>query len=284
MISALVVALLLGYVIQESWAGDPVTFDSILFFLIVGVTLGSIYAVAAAGLVVTYTTSGIFNFAQGAIGMLMAFVYWEFKVDLGWNALVRARLDRARRHAVVRQALVERILMRRMWDAPLVAQLVVTIGLMLALIGFASKVWDPGDPPTITTFFGSSGFELGSTFIPWYRFITIVGGLVIAIGLRLVLIRTAVGHRDAGGRRQPGAGRPQRCASGPGLDVLVGHGVVDGGDRRHLPRRGAGPAQCRAARFPHHRRVRGRHHRTPEEPADDIRGRPDHRALVLVPV
>ena len=192
LISALVVALLLGYVIQESWAGNPVTFDSILFFLIVGVTLGSIYAVAAAGLVVTYTTSGIFNFAQGAIGMLMAFVYWEFKVDLGWNTLVALGLT-VLVAAPLFGALVERILMRRMWDVPLVAQLVVTIGLMLALIGFASKVWDPGDPPTITTFFGSSGFELGSTFIPWYRFITIVGGLVIAIGLRFVLYRTRLG-------------------------------------------------------------------------------------------
>ncbi len=42
-----------------------------------GVALGAIYALAATGLVVTYTTSGIFNFAQGAIGMFMAFIYWQ---------------------------------------------------------------------------------------------------------------------------------------------------------------------------------------------------------------
>ena len=47
----------------------------------VGVTIGSIYAIAASGLVVTYTTSGIFNFAQGAMGMFCAFVYWELKVN-----------------------------------------------------------------------------------------------------------------------------------------------------------------------------------------------------------
>ena len=90
-------------------------------------------------------------------------------------------------------ALVERVLMRRMWDAPLVAQLVVTIGLMLAMIGFALKVWDPSDTPSITTFFGTEGFNLGTTFIPWYRFITIVGGLVIALALRFVLYRTRLG-------------------------------------------------------------------------------------------
>ena len=35
------------------------------------------------GLVVTYTTSGIFNFAQGAIGMFMAFIYWQ--LTQGWG-------------------------------------------------------------------------------------------------------------------------------------------------------------------------------------------------------
>src|ERR1700716_278394 len=90
--AALAVAIFAGYVLVASWTGNPVTFDSLLFFLVVGITLGSIYAVAACGLVVTYTTSGIFNFAQGAIGMIMAFVYWEFKVDLGWNTLVALAL------------------------------------------------------------------------------------------------------------------------------------------------------------------------------------------------
>ena len=38
---------------------------------------------SASGLVVVYTTTGIFNFAQGAIGMFMAYVYWELTVNHG---------------------------------------------------------------------------------------------------------------------------------------------------------------------------------------------------------
>ena len=34
LVSALVVAILLGVVIDQSWAGNPISFDSILFFLI----------------------------------------------------------------------------------------------------------------------------------------------------------------------------------------------------------------------------------------------------------
>jgi hypothetical protein len=43
--AALAVAILIGYVIQASWSGNTITFDSLLFFIVVGVTLGSIYAI-----------------------------------------------------------------------------------------------------------------------------------------------------------------------------------------------------------------------------------------------
>ena len=38
-----------------------------------GIVAGAIYAITATGLVVTYKTTGVFNFAQGAVGMVAAF-------------------------------------------------------------------------------------------------------------------------------------------------------------------------------------------------------------------
>ena len=38
-----------------------------LQFVIAGLVLGGIYAIASAGLVITYTSSGILNFAFGAM-------------------------------------------------------------------------------------------------------------------------------------------------------------------------------------------------------------------------
>src|SRR5690242_382553 len=81
--AAFAVAVFVGIVISQSWAGNKVDGDSLLFFLVVGITYGSVYAVAAVGLVVTYTTSGIFNFAQGAIGMFMAFIFWQLHDSSG---------------------------------------------------------------------------------------------------------------------------------------------------------------------------------------------------------
>lgn len=191
-VAAVAVAVLVGYVVVSSWTGRPVTFDSVLFTLVVGVTLGSIYSVAAAGLVVTYTTSGVFNFAQGAMGMFCAYVYWSLKVDFGLPTLLALVLT-VLVFAPLFGALVERVLMRRLASAPLVAQLVVTIGLMLALMGLAVTIWDPNSVHSIPTFFGISGFNVGQTLVPWYRFIAIVTGVLLAVGIRILLYRTRLG-------------------------------------------------------------------------------------------
>ena len=49
-----------------------------LAYSIFGLVTAAIYAIAASGLVVTYTTSGVFNLAHGATGMFGAFLYWQF--------------------------------------------------------------------------------------------------------------------------------------------------------------------------------------------------------------
>lgn len=54
-----------------------------LTYTIVGLVTAAIYAIAASGLVVTYTTSGVFNIAHGAVGMFGAFVFWQLR--FGWN-------------------------------------------------------------------------------------------------------------------------------------------------------------------------------------------------------
>ena len=60
--------------------GRPPHMHDFLEFTVIGIVAGSAYAVAACGLVVTYSTSGIFNISHGAMGMFMAFVYWQLSV------------------------------------------------------------------------------------------------------------------------------------------------------------------------------------------------------------
>jgi ABC-type branched-subunit amino acid transport system ATPase component/branched-subunit amino acid ABC-type transport system permease component len=187
----LTVALVVA-VIQQSWAGAPITTSGVVAFLVGGIALGSTYGVAAQGLVVTYATSGVFNFAQGAIGMFMAYVYWELKVDIALPTIVAVGLTVLVGAPLV-GIIIERVLMRRLADAPLVSQLVVTIGLMLALMGLAASIWNPNTSRVIPPFFGDNGIHLGPTFMPYYRIITILTGLAIGIGLRFLLYHTRLG-------------------------------------------------------------------------------------------
>ena len=63
--------------------------NQLLTFTVVGVVSGCVYALAASGIVVTYTTSGIFNFAHGGVGMILAFAFWDMTVNHGWPPLRR---------------------------------------------------------------------------------------------------------------------------------------------------------------------------------------------------
>jgi hypothetical protein len=51
--------------------------SSLLSFTILGIFTGAAYAIAASGLVLTYSTTRVFNVAHGAFGMVMAFMFWQ---------------------------------------------------------------------------------------------------------------------------------------------------------------------------------------------------------------
>jgi ABC-type branched-subunit amino acid transport system ATPase component/branched-subunit amino acid ABC-type transport system permease component len=55
----------------------------LLPFIISGITTGSIYGLAAAGLVLTYKTSGVLNFAHGAVAAAAAYFFYWLNVDQG---------------------------------------------------------------------------------------------------------------------------------------------------------------------------------------------------------
>ncbi|HEY7105378.1 MAG TPA: ABC transporter permease [Acidimicrobiia bacterium] len=58
--------------------------------IIVGLVLGSIYALAASGLVITYVSTGVLNFAFGALAFFVARVYYWMHVEKGWGILLSA--------------------------------------------------------------------------------------------------------------------------------------------------------------------------------------------------
>ncbi len=189
-----VVAVLAGSVVVASLNQAAFTSETITGAVIYALTAGAIYAIAASGLVVTYTTSGVFNFAQGAIGMIMAFLYWEVRINHGWPAWI-AIVFVVLIAAPLFGAFVDWSLMRRLVATPLVVQLVVTIGLMFFLMGLAATIWDENSlaPPLPEFLADKHGIDIGDVVLTWHRFITIVVAILVAVFLRFLLYRSRTG-------------------------------------------------------------------------------------------
>ena len=163
-----------------------------LKFTVIGIVTGAIYAVAASGLVLTYATSGIFNVAHGAIGMFMAFTYWELHINQGWPAPLALILV-VLILAPLMGAVIERVLMRGLRTASVATSLVVTVGLMVALIGLAQKIWDPKVARALPGFFAPHKVKILGFNVTAHQLVTIATGGLLALFLWFLLNRTRVG-------------------------------------------------------------------------------------------
>jgi len=161
-------------------------------FLVLGITLAAIYAISATGLVVTYITSGVFNFAHGAVGMFLAFVYWELRVNQGWPtplALLITLGVVAPLIGVTLDALVMRRLLR---GATVATKLVVTLALLLSFQGLALALWDL-NLRTVPGLWGDRTFRVAGVNISWDQATTVFAALAVAFGLRVLFRRTRLG-------------------------------------------------------------------------------------------
>ncbi|TMK19685.1 MAG: inner-membrane translocator [Actinobacteria bacterium] len=163
-----------------------------LRFTVLGIVTGAVYAVSASGLVLTYATSGIFNIAHGGIGMLMAFTYWELRINHNWPAPIAFVLV-VFIAAPLLGALIERFLMRGLRNASVATSLVVTVGLMVALLGLAKTIWDPGTARRLPFFFYPRKFSVFGVNVTWHEAATLIAAAALAIFLYLLLNRTRIG-------------------------------------------------------------------------------------------
>lgn len=202
-----------------------------LSFTILGLVTAAIYAVAASGLVVTYTTSGIFNFAHGAISMLGAFVYWHLTKEWGVPVVPAIALVLL----VIAPAfgwVVDRTIMRGLEGTSDVIKTVVTVGLLFGLIAVATIVWPPIVQRSVPAFFRGEKVEIFGAFVTYHQIIIVVVAVAVAIGLRLFLFksRTGVSMRAVVSNRQlvqlnggqPGRASAASWALGSSLAALAG--------------------------------------------------------------
>jgi branched-chain amino acid transport system permease protein len=167
--------------------------DQLVTFGIVGLSTAAIYAVIGSGLVLTYTTTGVFNFAHGASGMLSAFMYWQLTMGWGWPvwlALVVVLFVLAPGFGLF----VERVVLRPVQGLGEAERLVMTVAMLSGSIALARWIWDPNVARPLSTFFADRRpFHIGPATITWHQALTMVVAVVVAVGLWALLYRTRPG-------------------------------------------------------------------------------------------
>ena len=110
-----------------------------LTYTVNGLLAGLLYALVAMGFVVIYRSSKVFNFAQGEIVVVGAFLMWTFASSMGlpvWLSFVLAFTISG-----ILGLLIERIILRPLVGEDLFAMVMVTIGLLIFIRGLVLVVW-----------------------------------------------------------------------------------------------------------------------------------------------
>ncbi len=181
-------------------------FDLLTFLrnVINGLTFGSIYALVALGIVLIYKSSDVVNFGHGQMAMFAAFICFAL-----FNALLPARSGREPLPDTVTLGtfllallgtlifagamglVIERGLLRPLQRAPVLSQVMVTIGLGVLLYGVASLIWkaDLKKFPQADFVSGPPLFSLGSGTgaIPVSREVATALGIGVVVSLALFL-------------------------------------------------------------------------------------------------
>ncbi len=103
-----------------------------LQFVLAGLALGAIYAIASASLVVTFVSAGVLNFAFGSTAFVVARVYYGLNSERGWSSPAAAVVSLLVFAPLLGAALYA-LLFRHLRTASTLVKLVATIGLSVAL-------------------------------------------------------------------------------------------------------------------------------------------------------
>jgi branched-chain amino acid transport system permease protein len=161
-------------------------------FLVVGIVTGSIYAVTASGLVVTYNSTGVFNFAHGSVGMFLAYLYWQLWQGWGWNPILSLAIVLLV-VAPVFALVVERALMRPLYGASLNTMIVVTLGLFLVLYGTTSTIWNQTTTRNLPDWLANDQWNVLGVNLTYEQLVTVGCAVAVAVALWALFRRTRIG-------------------------------------------------------------------------------------------
>jgi ABC-type branched-subunit amino acid transport system ATPase component/branched-subunit amino acid ABC-type transport system permease component len=152
-------------------------------FIVIGLTTGSVYGLAAVGLVLTYKTSGVFNFAHGAIATVAAYLFYVLHVEHGVGWPFAAALTLVTVGLTLGAAL--EYLARAVAGRPLALRVAATVGVLLVVEAVARLAYDPAVTRLVPPFLASGQVRVFGTNVDWAQVVTLAFALCATAALSL---------------------------------------------------------------------------------------------------
>jgi branched-chain amino acid transport system permease protein len=155
-----------------------------------GLGFGGIYALAALGLVLIFKTSGVVNFAFGAMATVVTLLLWTLFSPLGLPLVVAWVL--ALCAALLLGGVSEVLFLRRIENAAPLIQIALTLGLLLVIEGLAGVLWgfSPKEVPRVVH---RSSLVLGPYLIDLNDIVIIAVTLLLGAAFYFLFERTRIG-------------------------------------------------------------------------------------------
>jgi len=160
-----------------------------------GLTAAMFLFLIASGLSLVFGVMRVLNFAHGSFYMIGAYLAWQVvqwlqpSAERFWPAVLAAALGVA-----LLGAIVERLLLRHLYDREELYQLLFTYALVLVLGDAAKFLWGTQQlsvsrPPVL-----AGGIEIFGTLVPHYNLFIMLFGPLVAVSVWLMLTRTTMGR------------------------------------------------------------------------------------------
>jgi branched-chain amino acid transport system permease protein len=170
------------------------TFSALLFQALNGLSSASGLFLVGAGLSLIFGVTRIVNIAHGSLYMLGIYIAYSFVTRLGgafgfWGGIVAAALV-----VGLIGAIIEVVLLRRIYRAPELFQLLATFALVLVISDATLWLWGPDDllGPRAPGLLGA--IEILDRQLPSYDFFLIFVGPAVLLAMHFALARTRFGR------------------------------------------------------------------------------------------
>jgi branched-chain amino acid transport system permease protein len=194
--------------------------------LILGLLLGGVYALAAAGLTLIFGVMRVINIAHGAFLILAAFITYSLWDVWGLDPLLGVALTTP--IVFVLGWITYKLFVAPIRTAPMASTVLLTFGLALVIEGAMGEIWG-NNSTSIRPSYADESFTIGGIFLPKAQLYGGLLAIVVLAVLWLVLTRTWLGRAIRAAAVNPSSAELVGIRVGAVAALVFGIGIAAAG-------------------------------------------------------